>query len=268
MTRFLSFIISGFLLGVSGAYSQNIIREADNEYDRKYTPPIGSPFNDMGTTRSGNSTEGVQEFHNSVKVVPTALLRLKVVGVLEKDLSNGFAAGVTLGKSFGTDFIQYLGLSLTDLATYGQDHYLRVDEVIDNASFDGSSPFAGVNFRGYFSGTTFDGGYVEMLYNYERTDYLLQTNANGYPVKGIRSASLRMHALGVGFGVTMNSGNFTNELFMNFGIKLFRADRFSRYEVPASAGSSGADYYYQKNGTMSLNPVFMINFGYALGFGF
>lgn len=268
MTRFFFLVVSCVLLGASGAYSQNVIRESDNEYDRKYTPPTGSLFNDMGTTRSGNSGVGEKDFHNSLKVVPTALFRLKVVGVLERDLSNGFATGLTLGKAFGTDFIQYLGLSLTDLSTYGQDKYLRADELIDNSSFDGSSVFAGINFRGYFSGETFDGGYVELLYNFERTDYLLRNDVNGYPVKGVRSASLRMHALGLGFGVTMNSGNFSNELFMNFGIKLFRSDRFSRYEVPAAAGSYSTDYYYQKNGTMSLNPVFMINFGYALGFGF
>lgn len=243
---------------------QPVIRESENEFDQKYTPAKGSIFNDLGVTRNSKSSESEVNIKNSIKFIPTAMFRQKILFTYQREIYKGFSAGLVLGKAFGRDYIQELGLELFD--TNFDSDILSTGNMVSGAKYDGSSPWVGLNLRVYFSGKSFDGVYVEFNYSNERIDYVLDPQVDGYDVKGVRNAEIKMNALGLTFGGTYTTSHFSHELWFTTGIKLFKATQFVRYTPPNSTGYSSQ--YFYKSGIENEILVPTFSFGYAMGFGF
>lgn len=264
MKKQLLLLLSAMLVSVS-LRSQSIIQDSNNEQDKKYTPPVGSAFNDLGVRRPSDS-EPVR-VRNVLKFVPTAMFRQKILFTYERDISKGFVAGFWLGKSFGRDFLQQLAI----MTLGSSDSYDVIDgsTLILQSKYTGSSPFVNVHLRGYFSGDVFDGSFVELGYSHERTDYLVEESVNGYLVSGDRKAEFKMNMLTLSFGATLESGNFCHEFFVNMGVKLFRHTQFQKYQYNTGTATYPINQeYYLKTNNLSeiITPAFSV--GYSLGLGF
>ncbi|MBA3681282.1 MAG: hypothetical protein H0W73_08985 [Bacteroidetes bacterium] len=264
-TRYILFIIAAF--SFSALYSQVIVNDKDNEYDKKYTPNESSIFNNLNKNNPQVSSSSPVEIKNAIKFSPTSILRLKASFSYQREIYNGIAANLSIGKAFGKDVMQMAYFSVFE--TYN-NNVLSPSDASSYSVYDASSPLVSPSLRVYYSGKSFDEGYVEFGYAFERTDYLLNTKVFDYEVRGSRKCTFKMNAVYFGFGHTFVTGpknNLIHDLYMNVGIKMFEVTRFNRIEATGAFGATQV-YYTAGSPTLSARIVPAFNMGYSFGFGF
>jgi hypothetical protein len=239
----------------------------ENEFDKKYTPGENSIFNSLNKKNERSYSSSI-EIKNGLKLCPTALFRSRVLFYYERQIYKGLALNLGVGKAFGKDFLQYTYFSAFNSGR--STNNLTSSDLLGYSTFNGSSPYISAHLRLYYSGKTFDGGYVDFNYAYERTDFLLNTRIYNWPVNGARNGSFTMKAYNFGFGYTYTGGqknNFIHEFFASFGAKFFAVTTFERIDGTTAIGSP--DSYYRKTSLETYARILpAINIGYVLGFGF
>lgn len=247
---------------------QSIIQDKDNEFDKKYTPSQNSLFNNLNKKNNQSSNSSSIEIKNSVKYCPTILLRQKVVFFYERQVSNGLSINFGIGKAFGKDFMEQVYLSgFSELYT---PNTLSAGDIQQAGAYYGSTALISVGMRLYYSGKSFDGGFVDLNFRRETMKFLLPDAINGYPILGSKTANFKTNTFSFGFGHTFVGGqknNITHELFTNFGIKLITYSRYN--EVPSNNPSSYTSNQYVRASTdLTTRILPAVNFGYVFGFGF
>jgi hypothetical protein len=242
--------------------------DQDRDPDKKYTPNKNSIFNNLLTKNTEPGSSGTTEIRNVIKFCPTLLLRQKVALFYERDIASAFSINFGIGKAFGNDYLQYLYLSA--FSDFNTGSTLAAGQVMDNSEYTGSKPMLHVGFKIFFSGTTFEDGYVEFNYRRETMDYTLNSNVGGYRVEKGNLASFKMNAFSFGFGYMDVSGvrnNITHEFFMNFGIKNFSFTSFVAYDKLNTWGQT--ERVYERTHLESQARILpSFNMGYIFGFGF
>lgn len=264
--RILIFISAVF--SCSMAFSQTVVPGRDNEFDKKYSPPPNSIFNK--TNKKNNESSGSSEItiKNSIKFSPTMLARQKVGFFYERSITDGFSATFGLGKAFGRDFIEAVGMDAFTLEDYSSN--TATPGSLLQGTYNSSSPFLSAGLRLYYSGETFDGGYVDLFYRHESTEYIIGNQLDGYRVEGSRIAEFKMNSFNFGFGfsgVSGNKGNITHDFFMSMGIRMYQYTKYDRLDVPTVTGSTETIYRY--GGTsLTARVAPSVNICYSIGFGF
>lgn len=243
--------------------------QKDNGFDEKYSPAQNSIFNNT-RKKNQDSPSGSIDIKNSIKFCPTMLFRQKAVFFYEREITSGLAVNVGLGKAFGKDVIE--SLFFDEFSTNSVPYTLSPGEMLVNGEHDGSSPFLSVGLRLYYSGSTFDGGFIDIGYRRETMNYMLPATINSNRVEGSRSASFKMNGFSFGYGytaITGNKNNITHEFFMNFGIKLFEYTKFDEIQVVSSTNYGSTETVYRKTSTtLPARIAPAVNMGYSFGFGF
>lgn len=247
-----------------------VTNQRDNELDKKYTPPQSSLFNNLNIKNNQSSSGSDVLIKNVIKFCPTLLFRQKFVFFYEREVAKGFSINAGLGKAFGEDPFEKAFLSLS--SNDSKNKQLSAFDLLGSAKFDNSSLFISVGFRLYYSGKSFDGGFVDFNYRNERVDYLLNPTISGYRVEGSTKASFKISAFSFGFGHTFVGGqknNITHELFMNFGIKIIKFPEYERVDNIVSPITGYSETVYQRTtAEITARILPSINLGYVFGFGF
>jgi hypothetical protein len=262
---FICFIFLSFFLNAQ------VINERDNELDKKYTPPQSSLFNNLNVKNNHSSSGNEVEIQNAIKFCPTLLLRQKVVFFYEREITKGFNINGGLGKAFGEDPFEKIFLEL--LSNNYENKQLSAGELLASAKYDDSSPFIAVGFRIYYSGNSFDGGFVDFNYRYERRDYILNPTVNNgsYRIEGSNRASFKINAFSFGLGHTFVGGqknNITHELFLNFGIKLIKFPEYKKFDNVVTQTGNIETVYRRTTAEISARILPSLSMGYVFGFGF
>ena len=263
-------IFIGFLF-LNFFVTAQVINERDNELDKKYTPPQNSLFNNLNIKNNQSSSGNDVEIENAIKFCPTLLLRQKVVFFYEREITKGFSINAGLGKAFGEDLFEKAFLEL--FSNNYENKQLSAGDLLASAKYDDSSPFISVGFRIYYSGNSFDGGFVDFNYRYERLDYILNPTISngGYRIEGSNRASFKINAFSFGFGHTFVGGqknNITHELFLNFGIKLIKFPEYKKFDNVVSQFGNTETVYRRTTAESSARILPSFNMGYVFGFGF
>lgn len=248
-----------------------VTNQRDNELDKKYTPPQSSLFNNLNIKNNQSSSGSDVLIKNAIKFCPTLLFRQKVGFFFEREITNGFSINAGLGKAFGEDIFEKAFLSFS--SDESENKQLSAGDLLSSAQYDNSSPFISVGFRLYYSGKSFDGGFVEFNYRNDRVDYLLNpTTIDDYNIEGSTKASFKISAFSFGFGHTFVGGqknNITHELFMNFGIKIIKFPEYERVDNFVSPITGNSETVYQRTtAEITARILPSINLGYVFGFGF
>ncbi|MBA3663690.1 MAG: hypothetical protein H0W61_05725 [Bacteroidetes bacterium] len=264
------YILTGqALLFISFITAQTIIPNNDNEFDKKYTPDHNSIFNGLNkknreTSSSGNSIE----FQNILKFSPTLLFRQKAGLFYERSITNGFSITFGLAKAFGRDYIETVGL---EAFTFGDDYSKGIAPglMLNNSTFYGSLPLITTSLRLYYSGTSFEGGYIELGYRRETMEYLLNPMINSNQVEGNRIVTFTMNAFSTAFGfsgVTGIKGNITHDFFVSCGLRSYTYTEFEEYQI--STGYTNQNIYRATGAEAKVRLAPSINVCYLIGFGF
>jgi hypothetical protein len=239
----------------------------DVELDKKYTPGQNSIFNELHKKNTAPSSSNA-EIKNTIKFCPTLVFRQKVVFFYEREIAKGFSFHTGIGKAFGADvFEQFYFNAFSGQAA---PNTLYPGLIFTNSNYSGSSVFFSAGIKVYFSGTTFDGGYIDLHYRHERMDYLLKPLVDGNRVDGANDVSFNMNSFTCGFGYALLGGknnNITHDLFMNFGIKFFKYTQFDQLQIPSVYGNT-EDIYRRSNLELTARILPSFSIGYMLGFGF
>lgn len=266
-----SIIFIGFLF-LNFFVTAQVINERDNELDKKYTPPLNSIFNNLNAKTNKSSSGNDVEIKNAIKFCPTLVLRQKVVFFYEREITKGFSINAGLGKAFGEDVFEKTFFDEFSLADNYEGKYLSAGALLENSKRDDSSPLISIGFRIYFSGKSFDGGFVDFNYRNERVDYVLNsTTVNSYRIEGSNRASFKINAFSFGFGHTFVGGqknNITHELFLNFGIKLIKFPEYKKFDNVVSQFGNTETVYRRTAAEVSARILPAFNMGYVFGFGF
>jgi hypothetical protein len=252
---------------ITGIVFCSLLSMGQNEdYDKKYTPNESSIFNNL-LKKNENRYSSEIEIKNSIKFYPTMAIREKIFFSYEVDLGRGFCLGAGLGKAFGKDYLE--SSLFFDWSSFDKMG-LTAGTLISNASYTSSQPLLALGVKIYYSGKTFDGGYVEFLYRHERMSYMLDPEVDGYRVDGPNDLIFKMNAAYFGFGFTGTSGeknNFTHDFYIQLGIKNFK---YTEYETMTVAiGPYNSENICRQAGTLGSARILpAINIGYAFGFGF
>ncbi|MES2679624.1 MAG: hypothetical protein V4635_07050 [Bacteroidota bacterium] len=257
-----SFLFAGFL-----TFGQDK-PQIDGDQDKKYTPNPSSIFNSLNKKREDGGSSDVT-IKNMITYCPTALFRQKVMFYCHRDLGQGIVVNLGLGKAFGDDVLQQVFLGIKSVTS---DYtVLSSYDMLSNATYYSSTPYYYVGLRYYFSGNSFEEGFVDLAYRHESLEYLLNPDINSKKVAGSNSFNLKMNAFSFGYGYTILTGrknNFSHEFFINFGIKYFKHSYFEVVQYRNPVTYVDEDVYvkspYEKK--MIIYPA--INMGYSFGFGF
>lgn len=262
-------IFIGFL-SLNFFVTAQVVNERDNELDKKYTPPQNSIFNNLNVKNNQSSSGSEVEIKNAIKFCPTLLLRQKVAFFYEREITKGFSFNVGLGKGFGSDIFERTVLDI--LSIDDKSEYLKAGRLLKNSKYDDSSPLISAGVRIYYSGKSFDRGFVDFNCRTERVDYILNsTKIDGYTIEGSNKLSFSVNAFTFGFGHTFISGqknNITHELFMNFGIKFFKFPEYKRFDNVVSQYGITETIYRRTNAEVTARILPSFNMGYVFGFGF
>lgn len=258
----LSVLVSLF----SPSFAQDKAPVPENPLDKKYTPGNNTIFNIQGSKNPLRTSDVTVK--NIIKFCPTMLLRQKVSFYYERQIIKGFAMQVGIDKAFGDDVFQRTFFGLKDYKSL--DDVLNPDDLLKNAKFYGSWPGLTLSARYYFSGFSFDEAYMELAYQYEKMNYLVDPTVNAYRVEGSNTASFKMNAFSFGYGFMIMAGtksNISHEFFINFGIKYFKYTQFDFVTVKNAVSNREV---YRKSESLEQKEKLMpaINIGYRFGFGF
>lgn len=262
------FIFYSILLCCIQAFGQDNQIAHDNEQDKKYTPNTNSIFNKLNKRQDQSSSSEIN-IKNTIKFCPTMLIRQKVMFYYERDLGQGFTLNLGIGKSFGDDVLQKTFLEIRSLAS--DANTLSAYDMLSNSSFNKSSPFYHFGARYYFSGISYDGGFIDLAYRYENIQYLLSPIINSNAVFGSNDASFRMNAFSFGYGFTALTGqknNVSHEFYINFGIKYFRYTQYDMVQYQSPYSSSSQQIYQWSPLEQKIRILPAMNIGYCIGFGF
>jgi hypothetical protein len=241
--------------------------ESDADRDRKYTPNQSSVFNELGKKKGPSSTGTEIDIKNSIQFCPTILARQKVLFIYERALGDIVSMNFGLGKAFGNDFMQSTYFSA--FSDFDSDNYLDPGTILLNADYAGSSMLLQVGLKVYFSGSSFDGSFMEFQYRRERLDYKLNPTVYGNRIENGNTAEFKMNAFSFGYGYKETTGinqNFTHEFFFNAGIKNFSFTKFN--EIIRSNSSNNETVYQRSPLEADARILPSINIGYIFGFGF
>lgn len=269
----IKFIITlGILFVHITTLAQNKLPEQNNELDKKYTPPQSSIFNNLGPKNNSSSSPSSNyddevTIKNAIKFVSTAIFRQKLIFNYQREVYNGLSLNIGFGKAFGRDYIQQVGTTLLEFSNFQQDR-LNAYEIIDNSLFKGTSPYFSIGPRIYFSGNSFENGFVEFNYAYEKTEYTLNAQINGYDVRGSRGCDFVMHAFNFGFGYTFVNNHFTHDILFNVGMKTFNFTQFDYHDNTNQMTGAIERYYIRTSKKVEARLIPTINLTYAFGFGF
>jgi hypothetical protein len=264
-------LLSALFFSSLVSFSQTVVPDKDNEYDKKYTPPQSSIFNNLNKKNKESSGSSDIDFKNSLRFSPTLLFRQKVGFFYEREITDGFSVTFGLGKAFGRDVIEALGMEVFSLEDY-TPNTASAGSLLNQSEYYGSSPFVNIGLRLYYSGETFDGGYIDLFYRNEKTTYTIANQIDGYRVEGSRIAEFKMSSFNCGFGFSGASGknnNITHDFFVSMGIRLYQYTKYDRVEIPAQYSYYSSETIYRAtNSTLSARLAPAVNISYALGFGF
>jgi hypothetical protein len=248
------------------SFGQGIITDKDNEFDKKYTPAPNSFFNELTPKNKSSNSYTSVEIKNSIKFCPTQIFRQKVTFFYEVQLNRGLSFNFGLGKAFGVDVFEQFFFE--GFSSQYEPKVLLPGDILMNSRYNGSSPAVSTGMRIYFSGKAFDGGFVDLNYMYSRMDYILKPEINSRRIEGSPNVSFKMNSFSFGFGhtsVTGHKNNITHELFMNFGIKLFK---YPKYDEIESTSTIYETYYRRTSIELDGRILPAFNMGYVFGFGF
>lgn len=258
-------VLTGMILLCSLTH---LAQQMENEADKKYTPNPNSIFNNLSKKNSdnGGGSDDIT-FRNSIGVCPTMIARQKVFVSGAFDLGHGICLNPGIGKSFGRDYLESAFLSIFSFGDY-DDKVITAGALFtnSNASFNGSSPLLSLAARVYFSGKTFDGGYIDFTYRYERTNYRLNSVVNGIAVSGGNDLRFTMNGAYFTAGSTLVSNKFTHDFYVSLGIKFLSYTRYDK--VSYTTGYNSYYEYVRSNATLAGRIFPAISMGYIFGFGF
>jgi hypothetical protein len=235
------------------------------EMDTKYTPNATTVCNNLLKKNNSSTGTGDQAFKNNIQFCVTALMRQKLLFLYDFDLGKGFTISAGVGKAFGKDVFQngYLSFNRSSLDT----KVLDPGNIFLYSTYSGSSPLLQAGLKLYFDGSSFDGGYVNVLYRHEVLNYTLNTEVGTFPVNDPdNSVSFKMNAFSFGFGFTSltgNKDNLTHDFFINIGIKYFSYTTFEQFSNPGFIPEYRRQPFDSK---AKIMPA--VNIGYNFGFGF
>jgi hypothetical protein len=258
----ISFII--FVLASGRGLAQT---PGGNELDSKYTPNSSSVFNN--SVRKNNDPNGSADisFHQALKFSPTLLARQKVALFYERGF-GAVTACLGLGKAFGKDILQDIGF--TAFTDFYDAKVLAPGDIVNNSIYYGSGLYASFSMKVFFSGTAFDGGFVEFNYKKDKFSYYLNPTVDSRRITNGNVVDFTMNAFSFGYGYAGVSGvhsNITHEFFFNSGIKLFNISRFDK--VDTNNGSGNVDMTYRRSSQdIKARLLPTLNIGYVFGFGF
>lgn len=271
MNRLVNFSLACFFISAY-SFGQTVVPAKDNEFDKKYTPAQSSIFNNLNRKNKENPSGGSSiDIKNSIKFSPTMLLRQKIGFFYERQVAEGFSVEFGLGKAFGRDVIEIVGLEAFTLDEEDANS-AGAGLILNSGEYSGSSPLVHAGLRLYYSGESFDGGYINLFYRFERLSYTLPATMNDLRVEGSRQADFRMNSFNCGFGYSTVSGiksNITHDFFISIGIRMYEYTKFEEAEVPLFGSYYSSERIYRA--TTSTNTVRLapsINISYSLGFGF
>lgn len=240
-----------------------------NDLDKKYQPSENSIFN-KSKRKSEISRTGLIELNNCIKFSPTAILSRKILFLYERQIVDGFTFNLGVGKAFDADRVSRILFS--EFTDRSGEMIMYPASVITNSEYDESSVLLQGGLRFYYSGQTYDEGYIEINFRQETMNYILNSKVDGYKVEGSRVVKMVMKMYNFGYGYTLVAGknnNFIHDFFLNFGINYCKYTRFSLVESNTPFNNGYYDMVYR--GTTSFPVVRLlpfINVGYAFGFGF
>jgi hypothetical protein len=232
----------------------------DHEMDRRYTPNANSIFNNL--LRKPNEKVAA-DFKNSIKICPTMLIRQKAILFYERTLNDPITLHIGIGKAFGEDFFQDVGLSL---GSFDDNDVLDPSVMVLNSDYYDSGVLLSAGARIYFNETAFEEGYIDFFYRRESMSYRMASKQNGIRVEGSTIAEFRMSAFYFGFGygwVGGSNSNFTHDIYFNFGLKQFSVPKYVKNQ-----SANGEQYYRRSSETISVRLLPALNVGYIFGIGF
>ncbi len=258
-----SFVFISFFFVFMSGFSQ------ENELDKKYTPPTNSIFNNLfkKNTNSSNSNSEITA-KNSVGFIMTALLRQKVVFNYQRELYKGLTLSTSLGKAFGKDIIQSVGFQISE--TDFSPNNLTSTQLMSAASFDESSLYFNGGIRYYYSGKSFEDGYLDLNFSHERFQYVLTKNVGGYEVRGSGKAEFIMNGFSAGLGQVFAIGtnnNVFHDIYIGAGVNFFKYSKFEKVDQQNTSGYSQQPYYNSTSAYLNAK-LFSLYLRYTLSFGF
>ncbi len=253
-------------------FSQNNYERKANDLDERYEPNSSSTFNLLNENKNSSFNKADNTPNNFIKFSPTFLFRRKVAFFYNLKLYSGLVLDLGLAKAFNSDPISDLGLSTFGSLDFS-DNSLTPEEWTNNSTYTGSTPLVSIGFRYYLEEDAYEGYYLMSNYRFEKMEYKLNSEINGYQVTGSnRSMDLITNGFLVGYGISWlaGSGNkLINELEMSFGLRFAKYNRYDKIEIPNnSTPYSSYTYAYQYSGQYISKTLFVMNMTYYIGFGF
>lgn len=241
----------------------------ENELDKKYTPPTSSIFNNLSKKNTTSSSYSSSEItaKNSAGFIMTALFRQKVVFNYQRELYKGLTLNTCLGKAFGKDVIQALGFEIS--ATDISPNSFSSTQLIRAGTVDETSLYFTGGIKYYYSGKSFEDGYLDFNFIHERFQYILPANVAGYEVRGIRKAEFIMNGFNAGLGQVFAIGrnnNVFHDIYIGAGVNFFKYSKFDKVDQINASGYS-QPYYNSTSAYLDIR-LFSLYLRYTLSFGF